>query len=128
MAYCSTYVGRPTGHLLVKFPFNLEKREKKEEIYEISALNSPPRPIKQVAPRYPPELKRERVEGEVEIVFVVLEDGSIDDLRIKKMSNPAFAESLVEAVKQWKFEPGIKDGRPVKTRIHFPMSFTLRRR
>ena len=119
--------GQP-ANLLVKFPFKLEKEVKKEEIYEISALNVPPKPIKQVAPRYPPELKRNRVEGEVEAVFVVLEDGSIDDLRIKSMSNPAFAKSLVEAVKQWKFEPGIKDGRPVKTRMHFPMSFSLRSR
>ena len=119
--------GQP-ANLLVKFPFKLEKEVKKEEVYEISALNSPPKPIKQVAPIYPPELKRNRVEGEVELVFVVLEDGSVDDLRIKSMSNPAFAESLVKAVEQWTFEPGIKDGRPVKTRIHFPMSFTLRGR
>ncbi len=91
--------GQP-ANLLVKFPFKLEKEVKKEEVYEISALNSPPKPIKQVAPIYPPELKRNRVEGEVELVFVVLEDGSVDDLRIKSMSNPAFAESLVKAVEQ----------------------------
>ena len=64
---------------------------------------------------------------EVLLVFVVLEDGSVDDVRIARMGSPAFAEAAVEAVKQWEFEPGMKDGQPVKTRVRLPMSFSLRR-
>ena len=78
-------------------------------------------------PVYPPELKDKRVEGEVHLVFTVLEDGSVADVRIRRMNSPAFAEAAAEAVKQWKFEPGIKDGRPVRTRVRLPMSFGLRR-
>ncbi len=117
--------GQP-ANLQVKFPFRLEKPVKKAEIFEISALNVPPKPIKHVSPVYPPELKSKRVEGEVHLVLIVLEDGSVDDVRVMRMSSPAFAEAAVEAAKQWKFEPGMKDGRPVKTRVRLPMSFSLR--
>ena len=117
--------GQP-ANLRVKFPFKLEKTEKKAEIYEISALNVPPKVVKKVAPSYPPELKRNRVEGEVHLVFVVLEDGSVAHVRARRMGSPAFVQSAVEAVKQWKFEPGMKDGQAVKTRVRLPLSFSLR--
>ncbi len=119
--------GGQTANLLARFPFKLEKRVKKAEIYEIDALNVPPKPIKKVSPIYPPELKRQYVQSELLLVFVVLEDGSVEDVGILKMGSPAFAEAAVEAVKQWKFEPGMKDGQPVKTRVRLPLSFSLRR-
>ena len=118
--------GQP-ANLLARFPFKLEKVVKKAEIFEISALNVPPKPIKKVDPVYPPELKRQGVESEVLLVFVVLEDGSVDDVRVRRMGSPAFAQAAAEAVKQWRFEPGMKDGRPVRTRVRLPMSFGLRR-
>ena len=118
--------GQP-ANLLARFPFKLEKTVKKAEIFEISALNVPPKPIKKVDPVYPPELKRQGVESEVLLVFVVLEDGSVDDVRVRRMGSPAFAQAAAEAVKQWRFEPGMKDGRPVRTRVRLPMSFGLRR-
>ena len=118
--------GQP-ANLRVKFPFKLEKTVKKAEIFEISALNVPPKPIKHVSPAYPPELKEKRVEGEVHLVLIVLEDGSVGDVRISRMNSPALADAAVEAAKQWKFEPGMLDGQPVKTRVRLPMSFSLRR-
>ena len=118
--------GQP-ANLRVKFPFKLEKNVKKAEIFEIDALNVPPKPIKHVVPMHPPELKGKRVEGEVGLVFVVLEDGSVDDVRVSRMGSPAFADATIEAVKQWKFEPGMKDGQPVKARVRMSMSFTLGR-
>lgn len=127
--------GQP-AHLLARFPFKLEKREKKAEIFEINALTVPPKPIKKVAPVYPPEFQvdpifplehqRKIFESEVHLVFVVLEDGSVSNVRVTRMGSPAFAEAAAEAIKQWKFEPGIKDGRPVKTLVHIPVSFSLR--
>ncbi len=117
--------GQP-ANLRVKFPFILERKAKKAEIYEISALNVLPKPIKRVSPVYPPELKAKRVEGEVRLVFIVQEDGSVEDVRVSRMTSPAFVEAAIEAVKQWKFEPGMIDGRPVKTRVHLPLSFSLK--
>ena len=116
--------GKP-ANLLVRFPFILEKVVKKAEIYEISALTIPPKPIRKVDPVYPPELKRQRVESEVLLTIVVLEDGSVGDIRVRKMGSPAFAEAAAKAVKQWKFEPGYKDGKPVRSLVRLPLSFNL---
>ena len=119
--------GQP-ANIRAMFPFKLEAKVRKAEIFEISALHIPPKPIKKVDPVYPPEMKGKRVESEVLLVFVVLEDGSVDDIRVRRMGSPAFAEAAIEAVKEWKFEPGIKDGRPVRTQVNLPISFSLKYR
>ena len=118
--------GQP-ANIRAKIPFKLERTVKKAEIFEISDLLVPPKPIKKVEPVYPPELKLQRVQSIVHLVFIVLEDGSVDDVRVRGMGSPAFVEAAIEAVKQWKFEPGIKDGRPVRTQVNLPIYFSLRR-
>ena len=34
-------------------------------------------------------------------------------------------EKAIEAVKQWKFKPGTKDGKPAATQVQVEMSFRL---
>jgi len=58
-----------------------------------------------IAPIYPPDLKRDRVQGVVDLVFIVMEDGSIAKLDVEESSSLAFA---IEAVQKWKFALGIK--------------------
>jgi len=96
-------------------------------IFEIADLDQPPVPIVQIAPVYPPELKRNRVQGTVNVVFIVDENGNVKRPQIEKSTNREFNENAVKAVRQWKFEAGEKDGKKVKTRVRLPLSFTLRR-
>ena len=95
-------------------------------IYEISELDKAPVPLVRVAPVYPPELKKERIQGSVNVVFIVSELGNVDSMSIEKSSNAEFNESALTGVAQWKFEPGLKEGEPVKTRVRLPLSFALR--
>ena len=96
-------------------------------IFEIADLDQPPVPIVQIAPVYPPELKRNRVQGTVNVVFIVDENGSVKRPSIEKSTNREFNENALKAVRQWKFEAGEKDGKKVKTRVRLPLAFTLRR-
>jgi protein TonB len=80
-----------------------------------------------IAPVYPPELKRNRVQGTVNVVFIVDELGNVKRPSIEKSSNREFNENALKAVRQWKFEPGEKDNKKVKTRVRLPLAFTLRR-
>ncbi|MCB1120236.1 MAG: energy transducer TonB [Verrucomicrobiae bacterium] len=96
-------------------------------VFEIADLDKPPVPLVRIAPVYPPELKRNRVQGTVNVVFIVDEFGNVKRPSIEKSSNREFNENALKAVRQWKFEPGEKDNKKVKTRVRLPLSFTLRR-
>ena len=96
-------------------------------IFEISDLDQAPVAIVQIAPVYPPKLKRNRVQGTVQVVFIVDENGNVKRPSIEKSSNREFNENALKAVRQWKFEPGGKDGKKVKTRVRVSLSFTYRR-
>ena len=95
-------------------------------IYEREHLDKPPVPLVKIAPAYPPDLKPSRIEGEVHLIFIVDEAGNVKRPKVSKSSNRKFNESAIKAIRQWKFEPGEKDGKKVKTRVALVMSFTLR--
>jgi protein TonB len=96
-------------------------------VFEIADLDKAPVPLIKIAPVYPPELKRNRVQGTVNVVFIVDEFGNVKRPTIEKSSNREFNENALKAVRQWKFAPGEKDNKKVKTRVRLPLSFTLRR-
>ncbi len=96
------------------------------EIYNISDLDTPPRPVKRVAPVYPPELKKERVMGVVNLEMIVDEVGDVISVTALTSAAPEFTKASIKAVSEWVFEPGVKDEKPVKTLVNLPLSFTLR--
>jgi len=93
------------------------------DIFEIDQLDTPPRPIRQVAPIYPLEFARNRVRGQVRLVFVVDAEGLVENIQIETASHPEFGESAREAVRQWRFQPGERNQRPVRTRVRLPIPF-----
>ena len=76
--------------------------------------SQPPRdiepPVKQknISPLYP-ELARGRVQGTVVAETIVDERGSVGDLRILR-SIPPLDPAVIEAVRQWQYEPARRDG------------------
>ena len=94
-----------------------------DAIYTISDLDQKPRVVYQPAPIYPAELARKKLEGTVYILFVVDKSGKTRDLKVQKSSHPAFNKPALKAVKQWKFEPGKRKGKPVQFRMRVPITF-----
>ena len=60
--------------------------------------------VTQVAPEYPPDLKRAAIGGMVRLDIVVNARGAVDFIQIAG-GNPILAESAASAVKQWKYVP-----------------------
>lgn len=98
----------------------------KEETFDVSDLEKRPEPVSQVAPAYPPELRKAKIEGFVTLVFVLGEDGRVEEPRVEKASRPEFEKPALEAIQKWRFSPGERDGKPVRTYIRIPMRFTVR--
>jgi protein TonB len=77
-----------------------------------------------VAPKYPPEAGRARIEGTVVLLAVIGKDGSVEDVRVKSGVS-ALAQAAIEAVKQWRYRPYLLNGEPVELESQITINFTL---
>jgi RNA polymerase sigma factor (sigma-70 family) len=77
------------------------------------------------APEYPKALRDAGITGEAVISFIVTADGEVKNPYATKSSHREFEAPALDAVRQWKFDPGVKAGRVVNTRMTVPIVFTL---
>lgn len=95
------------------------------EVFELADLDKIPNPLHRVAPTYPYEMKQAGISGVARVIFIVDENGRVRSPRIDSSTHREFEQPSIDAVLQWKFEPGMKDGRAVKTRMMLPLKFNL---
>lgn len=93
--------------------------------FEISELDKPPIPVLQIAPTYPPMMKRSHVEGTVVAEFIVTRTGKVIRIDIINSTSREFNDPVINALRRWQFEPGIKDDQKVNTRVRIPFNFRL---
>ena len=79
-----------------------------------------------VAPKYPPEAGRARIEGTVVLTAVIGKDGTVEDVRVER-GLPVLAQAALEAVKQWRYRPYLLNGEPVEVASQITINFTLSR-
>jgi protein TonB len=87
-----------------------------------------PRLLREVKPNYTAEAMRAKIQGVVWLEAVVLENGSVGQVRVIRSLDPTFGLDLEaeRTVKKWVFAPGTRLGQPVPVLIEIEMSFTLR--
>lgn len=61
-----------------------------------------------IPPEYPQLALRSRMEGTARVEMVVTPEGSVKDVK-ELGGNPVLLEALVQAVKQWKYEPAPRE-------------------
>jgi TonB family protein len=83
----------------------------------------PPKQIYMFDPEYTEEARRAEESGSVILSFVVDADGRQRDISVACSSVPDLNQSAIDALKLWKFAPGIKNGEPVSVRMDVEMSF-----
>jgi protein TonB len=79
-----------------------------------------------VAPKYPPEAGRERIEGTVVLLAVIGKDGMVQDVRVQSGLS-VLAQAAIEAVKQWRYRPYLLNGEPVEIDSQITINFNLSR-
>ncbi len=82
--------------------------------------------IHDVAPQYPPEAGRARIEGTVVLMAVIGKDGNVQDVRVES-GLPLLAQAAIDAVKQWRYRPYLWNGEPVEVDSLITINFTLSR-
>ena len=88
---------------------------------------TPPKIISKVQPSYPVDAKKAKHEGVVVVAAVIGTDGKVENIRVLKSVDPSLDQSAMDAVRQWTFEPALKDGKPVKVETHVEINFSLKK-
>ena len=86
--------------------------------------DQPPRGVTFVRPRYPHDAFDQKIQGTVVVEFVVDVDGRVVDARVVR-SVPLLDQAALEAVRQWRFLPATRRGRPVVSRSRAPVTFRI---
>lgn len=103
----------------------LANNEDSMNVFDFSDLDKQPSVVSSVSPAYPPELRRGKVEGTVVLVFVVDENGRVEDPRVENATHPQFEKAALEALRRWRFQPGSRGGAAVKSFMRLPMRFRI---
>lgn len=71
-------------------------------------------PIVKVNPQYPREAAMKGIQGYVQLIVDIQQDGSVSNVRISDSSpRRVFDRAAVRAASKYKYRPQIKDGKPV---------------
>ena len=84
-----------------------------------------PKPVYSPDPEYSEEARKAKYQGVCVLWLVVGPDGRPRDIRVTRTLGLGLDEKAIEAVKTWKFEPAMKDGKPVSVEISVQVDFHL---
>ena len=88
-----------------------------------------PKVVSEVKPAYTREAMKQKIQGSVWMLAVVLESGDVGDVQISKSLDAEYGldQEAIKAAKQWKFKPATREGKPVAVEVTFEMTFTLKK-
>jgi TonB family protein len=84
-----------------------------------------PVPVEKADPKYPPELIKAHVKGEVVLYAIIRKDGSVDSIQVVRGLDPQLDHNAIQALARWKFQPGTHAGTPADFEgvIYVPFSY-----
>ena len=80
--------------------------------------------LRRIEPEYPEEARARQIEGPVVLDIHIAEDGGVKYLKVVS-GPPSLAQAAMNAVKQWKFKPQIKNGHRVEMETTVTLNFRL---
>ncbi len=89
---------------------------------------TPPVVLFKVEPTYTEDARQSRIEGMVLLYVEVGPDGAAHNIRVLHSLDPGLDQKAIEAVSQWKFRPGAREGVPITTAAKIEVNFKLLKR
>lgn len=75
---------------------------------------------------YPPACVREKVEGTVEVAFIVEPTGKVGDIRVLKGADPRLNHEAVRVLRKMpKWMPAYRYGKPIRSQVTLPVVFSI---
>ncbi len=94
-------------------------------VYSIGGGVSSPSIIHKVEPEYSEEARKAKWQGTVQLSVVVDEFGHPRDIKVAQSLGLGLDQKAIEAVQQWLFKPGMKDGKAVAVFATIQVTFHL---
>ena len=94
-------------------------------VFHVGGGVSPPHTIYAPEPEFSEEARKAKYQGVCTLGLIVGTDGRPSNIRVLSSLGMGLDEKAIEAVKNWKFEPAMKDGHPVRVEIAVEVDFHL---
>lgn len=92
----------------------------------VTSVDTKPVPLNRPKPRYTEAARANAVEGSVRVRVLVGEDGLVKSVRVVSGLPFGLTEEAMNAARETKFKPAMKDGKPVPFWIGLEISFNIR--
>jgi periplasmic protein TonB len=94
-------------------------------VYHVGGGISAPQAISTPDPEYTEEARRAKTQGTCVLWLIVDSEGRPRDVRVVRGLGNGLDAKALEAVRQWRFQPSMKDGKPVDVQISVEVAFHL---
>jgi TonB family protein len=97
-------------------------------VYQIGNGVTSPDILYKTSPQYTAEAMRAKIQGTALLNGVVMPDGTLQDIRIARSLDGTFGldQEAIKCVRQWRFRPGMRFGKPVAVAVTIEVAFNLR--
>lgn len=111
------------GHFAV-WSFPLQSSTGK--VYHVGGGVTPPKVIHKTEPAYTETATKAKIEGTVRLQIEISPEGFAQNIHVARGLDPGLDENAVFSVRQWRFQPGMKDGEPVTVAAIIEVNFHLK--
>lgn len=120
--------GEPKGLIFtVTVQFRLKERETEEfDKGAVVAGEDIPKLLEKVDPVYPEEARKALVQGVVVLRVRVNEEGLVEQTLVMKSESGLLNQPAIDAVKKWKYEPLLIEGKPTPVVFNVTVAFRLK--
>lgn len=94
-------------------------------VYKVGGGISAPQAISSPDPEYTDEARQAKKQGTCVLSMIVDEQGHPRDMRVVRGLGFGLDAKALDAVRQWRFQPALKDGHPVNVQITVEVEFKL---
>ena len=94
-------------------------------IYRVGGDVTSPKVVSKVDPEYTKEARDAKIEGTVVVQTEIHPDGRAHNTRVLRSLDPGLDRNAMDAISQWQFEPGKKDGQPVAVQATIEVNYKL---
>jgi len=91
---------------------------------DVSSAQMADQIVKKIAPVYPAEARRARIQGTVVLKVEISKSGDVEQIQLVS-GHPMLAPAAIDSVKQWKYKPYLLNGDPIDVETRVTVNFTL---
>ena len=90
-----------------------------QDPYKVGGDVKAPKLLYKVEPAFPEGAP----EGTVVVKTVISDKGEVSEATVVREPDPSLGKAAIDAVRQWRFEPGTKQGKPVPVQATIEVNF-----